>query len=307
MPQMDKNGVKRVLILGNGFDLDLGLKTRYSDFAKSTEWDELYKIMEWSDNGLGQHLLKEAEKEYWFDIEECLDAYAKNKEKNGDFNLACEDKFFLTSLKEKLASYLDSSVVWEDIKDDSLAAQIMNIAHQYKYFDSVYSFNYTDYDNKFWYDSKINSLSCIEYVHNNGRNLIIGIGEDGCSCGEYSFLKKVNQDLASTNLLSDLTNADEIIFFGHSINRFDMFYFKRFFEICCQDMSRIPKRRLTFITKDEDSIRTIKENIAKSGVVMTELIQTNHVEFIMTDAYYFDFFGVREKEKIDRFLKTLEQ
>ena len=307
MPQMDRNGVKKVLILGNGFDLDLGLKTRYSDFAKSTEWNELYKIMEWSDNGLGQHLFKEAKKEYWFDIEECLDAYVKNKEKNEDLSLAYEDKFFLTSLKEKLASYLDSSVVWEDIKEDSLAGQLMNIDHQFHSFDAVYSFNYTDYDITYWYDSKYRPFFDKKYVHNYGRNLIIGIGEDGCSSKEYSFLKKVNQDLASTNLLSDLKNADEVVFFGHSINKFDMFYFKRFFDICSQDINRTPKRCLTFITKDEDSIRTIKENIAKTGIVMTELIQTNHVEFIMTDAYYLDFFRISEKEKIEKFLKSLQQ
>ena len=307
MPQMDRNGVMKVLILGNGFDLDLGLKTRYSDFAKSTEWNELYKIMEWSDNGLGQHLFKEAKKEYWFDIEECLDAYVKNKEKNKDLSLADEDKFFLTSLKEKLASYLDSSVVWEDIKEDSLAGQLMNIDHQFNSFDAVYSFNYTDYDITYWHDSKYKPFLDKKYVHNYGRNLIIGIGEDGCSSKEYSFLKKVNQDLTSTNLLSDLRNADEVVFFGHSINKFDMSYFKRFFDICSQDMNRTPKRCLTFITKDEDSIRTIKENIAKTGIVMTELIQTNHVEFIMTDAYYLDFFQISEKEKIEKFLKSLQQ
>lgn len=26
---------KKILIIGNGFDIDLGLRTRYSDFAKS--------------------------------------------------------------------------------------------------------------------------------------------------------------------------------------------------------------------------------------------------------------------------------
>lgn len=29
---------KRLLIIGNGFDIDLGLKTRYSDFSKSNNW-----------------------------------------------------------------------------------------------------------------------------------------------------------------------------------------------------------------------------------------------------------------------------
>ena len=32
---------KGVLIIGNGFDIDLGLKSRYSDFAKSQLWIDL--------------------------------------------------------------------------------------------------------------------------------------------------------------------------------------------------------------------------------------------------------------------------
>jgi hypothetical protein len=32
-----------VLIIGNGFDLELGFKTRYSDFAKSEEWNRMYE------------------------------------------------------------------------------------------------------------------------------------------------------------------------------------------------------------------------------------------------------------------------
>lgn len=34
--EMEQNKIpNRLLIIGNGFDLDLGRKTRYSDFAKS--------------------------------------------------------------------------------------------------------------------------------------------------------------------------------------------------------------------------------------------------------------------------------
>lgn len=36
MKDMEKNKIpKRLLIIGNGFDLDLGRNTRYSDFAKA--------------------------------------------------------------------------------------------------------------------------------------------------------------------------------------------------------------------------------------------------------------------------------
>ena len=34
---------KRLLIIGNGFDIDLGLKTRYSYFSKSNNWKTLMK------------------------------------------------------------------------------------------------------------------------------------------------------------------------------------------------------------------------------------------------------------------------
>lgn len=33
----------KVLILGNGFDLDLGMKTRYSDFANSDIWEQSFQ------------------------------------------------------------------------------------------------------------------------------------------------------------------------------------------------------------------------------------------------------------------------
>lgn len=33
----------KVLILGNGFDLDLGMKTRYSDFANSDIWKQSFQ------------------------------------------------------------------------------------------------------------------------------------------------------------------------------------------------------------------------------------------------------------------------
>ena len=32
---------KKLLILGNGFDIDLGLKTQYSNFANSDIWETL--------------------------------------------------------------------------------------------------------------------------------------------------------------------------------------------------------------------------------------------------------------------------
>lgn len=44
---------KKVFIIGNGFDLDLGMNTRYSDFAKSEYWPQDSEV-----NGCLSHYLK---------------------------------------------------------------------------------------------------------------------------------------------------------------------------------------------------------------------------------------------------------
>lgn len=43
---------KKILILGNGFDIDLGLKTRYSDFANSEIWGNLIENIYYFDSDL---------------------------------------------------------------------------------------------------------------------------------------------------------------------------------------------------------------------------------------------------------------
>lgn len=61
---MEQNKIpNRLLIIGNGFDLDLGRKTRYSDFAKSEFWPKDL------DSDLYEHLNQKSKIERWFDLE----------------------------------------------------------------------------------------------------------------------------------------------------------------------------------------------------------------------------------------------
>lgn len=53
----------RLLIIGNGFDLDLGRKTRYSDFAKSEFW------LKNLDSQLYGYLNKKSQIERWFNLD----------------------------------------------------------------------------------------------------------------------------------------------------------------------------------------------------------------------------------------------
>ena len=67
--------MSNILVLGNGFDLDLGLKTRYSDFAGSDEWRK-YSSKE---GNLFKYLDVKKEIERWFDLESELFSYANPK------------------------------------------------------------------------------------------------------------------------------------------------------------------------------------------------------------------------------------
>lgn len=70
-----------VLIIGNGFDLDLKFESKYSDFAKSEEWKELYEKYASKSNhySLIKFLNDRKETDKWFDIEQALFEYAALK------------------------------------------------------------------------------------------------------------------------------------------------------------------------------------------------------------------------------------
>ena len=64
------------LIIGNGFDIDMGLPSSYPQFANSDEWKNLFNSFwgsRWTNWGMDYSLLwhlKKAIKPNWFEIEE---------------------------------------------------------------------------------------------------------------------------------------------------------------------------------------------------------------------------------------------
>ncbi len=108
-------------IIGNGFDLDLGLKTSYSDFIGSDEFKELIKPA--SDCSFAKYLDEKRKENYkWMDIENELKIYINNiYEKNGtSFRM----EFDL--LKKSLSAYLNRVTSNSIINYDSNAARISN-------------------------------------------------------------------------------------------------------------------------------------------------------------------------------------
>ena len=108
---MEKRDLKKVLVVGNGFDLDLKLKTRYLDFAKSDEWKELYSQETMvKQSPLLQFLYGKSFIDKWYDIERALYEYSLIKS-DGTYPTEVEkDRKGYHAICDSLCKYLKNHV-----------------------------------------------------------------------------------------------------------------------------------------------------------------------------------------------------
>ena len=288
---------KRVLVIGNGFDLDLGLKTSYKDFACSGYLKKLNSFA-YHDNLIACLICQSSTN--WFDIEECIADYVKQKEMANDFRYAEEDKMFYPFFKENFADFIDQGFLeayYKDIKQ-SLANQIIKEQINISIFDKIYSFNCFDYSlNGLASYGKIGDIY-VDYVHNKGGKFILGICEEDCTTEEYSFLIKKNQDYEETNIVNDLDSANDIVIFGHSLNRIDKEYFQNLF------LHSYWGKNITIITKNIKSIQQIEANILMMGGSLDTIKKHCNLTYIETEK--FDNHEKTEIDKIENLLSSLK-
>ena len=260
-----------VLIIGNGFDLDLGMHTSYRDFANSDYWPYKHRTY---DKGLGKYLNDKKHTEKWLDlenefanytlslIETSLEDETQIRHDKGDYNI-------LTSkLKEFIKAEQDNLHIAEN--EVTARRVLQNLVKHPNYF--IHTFNYTDIVSiARKLELHINS-NRVEYMHGNLANndIIIGTGENKIIPDQYDFLYKTsNKHYSSNNLAESLDYAQEIIIFGHSLGENDFDYFKPFFQKISQNVginyNKLENKRLelTIYTKDEESEIALKRQLRK--------------------------------------------
>lgn len=241
-----------VLILGNGFDLDLGLKTRYSDFAASDEW----KMCANQKSKLYKYLNKKKDLARWFDLEQELCNYANYKALR--FFTYEEDKRYFRDLHQGLQQYLQKQLK-ENINVKSCASDVLRAVVANGLFGNIYSFNYTDL-NIYAEQLGIKINSKCHYIHGCLSNESLILGVDGRRLkSKYDFLRKtMSSYYHSHNLFQDLNAANEVIFFGLSFGDIDFTYFKDFFKSQSNGENLGgSKKKITIITWNEESRRDI--------------------------------------------------
>ena len=221
-----------IIIIGNGFDLNLGLKTRYSDFINSDHFQQKKE-----DNMLFQYLdTQNVEKKGWIDAEIELKNYTKLKPEN------YYDEFI--ELKNTLTQYLKdatdpaSDSYREIYKKDSEAKKFLNRVAGLNFL--IFNFNYTrtveDLLFHFYHGDDTlyqDAIKRIIHVHGSIENndIIFGIEDKSNIDEEYIFLKKsVNTNFCNLDIEQILQKSTKnVIFFGYSLGITDYTYFRDFF------------------------------------------------------------------------------
>lgn len=274
------------LVIGNGFDLDLGFPTKYSDFANclNQEWcDFINMIIKQSfRTEFVNHLQKAREFENWFDIEEEIFKFVKTHE-----NLSLEQigliKEQFETLVKKLHLYLCRVAIPKNKRNGTLAEALLHKLNSIQHPVSIYTFNYT---NCF----EITEIPKSENVKTNPihgtlkYDMTLGCRPyDGSKENtQLDFMYKPIIGLHKEILMQNLPTATEVIIFGHSLNRMDFCYFKDFFD-ALESGSHICKY-LTFVCKDAISEKSIRQNL-NENICLSKIENQVNITFIYTDLW----------------------
>jgi hypothetical protein len=249
----------KLYIIGNGFDLDLGIKSGYNDFLKSDQFKNLVNPNTECD--FAKYLFKQINNESevkWVDIEIELKRYVNNICSKSP--TAFKEEF--NSLTKALQSYLLSVNVLNPIDESKgsirLVKKIINDLKGTQSTTRIINFNYTSnivqlVDNL---NRKNYSTTLIDLINVHGKlneEIILGI-EDGALIDQkedFVFLKKGMNDSYSNNKWhQSYLEAKEITIFGHSLGESDQDVFKPMFENLLQTRSMSKVINIYFHPKD---------------------------------------------------------
>lgn len=276
----------KTFIIGNGFDLDLGWKTSYADFAQSELWPK--------DDGFSNLAIefRNAKESNWYNIEDIICEYAKKKDSGFQhardmgvlFDSKKDDLTYYKKLTESLKDYIQRQEK-QPIDKNSVAASVLRAIIDNGSFDKIFSYNYTNLN----IVAKALSLHKVDYIHVHGScmddSVILGVSDKFDLDDPYhGFYKTSSPKYKSANVRYALQNSSEVVFFGHSLGPQDYHYFENFFaQQCRDDIVEKDKKKITFITYDVPSqMGLITQLRSMNAGKINVLYDCNDLSFIRT-------------------------
>ena len=278
-----------VVVIGNGFDIDLGWDTSYRSFYNAHKGWEMHRT---SEDDLFQYVIKHVA-DNWFDFERTLYDYAIHRS-DSDVKYVERDKNDYETFRNLLNSFLANKSK-EQINKESYAYQLLQAyIKQWKRYSprpdlilKWFSFNYTPLID---IAKEIDSEAKFNYIPVHGtldrKNIIFGVHDDNRILPQYRYLQKSMDDAyESHGIVSALMDANLIVFFGLSMGFIDGVYFENVLKQISNVNSGKNNKEIVIITRDNQTKRDIKSNLQDMGLNPQVLFNMNRIEFILTSEY----------------------
>jgi len=257
------------IILGNGFDMDLGWKTSYRDiFTHPILTNPLFR---YSGSSYVKNLV---DGENWSDFEE----YLRECVEKLDNTRIKELNFFWILCRNNILNYFNYSsnqeYIYQTNKSSCAYHFITHVVNNH-----VFSFNYT---NPF---KKLGLIDLtIDFIHGklegafNGSEIKVGIDNGVVNPLVRDemiapLVKSAGGDVVYRMLLA-IKEADAIIIYGHSLGITDSDYFKPIFEFMID--GTIGNKDVYIVTRDAGCIPMIAEHMADYGINYDKLLLSNN-------------------------------
>ena len=278
---------KVVVVVGNGFDLDLGYPTSYNDFVES-KWfktlldednipPELILEGKYADkmqiypNGLAKYIKEQKEYNNWVDLEECIIRYAILTKSSLNHKALKREvdalRYFLYQYIGRLNRTFEKYALDRQHK---VAYRLITELIQHEVDIEIWNFNYTYYCQLVLKDNSCKSdfiSNKLHYIHSylyeaDQDKLALVLG-----CNYSNELNEVCSSLIKSNMIADyqakkklldkhLSEAENIVFIGHSLGSTDQQYFDDILE-------STNLQAITIITKSEESLDRVRRNLGK--------------------------------------------
>ena len=265
-----------MLVIGNGFDLSLGLKTSYGDFISYLKKHFARNF----DSKILDYLFKRKQERNWIDIENELKKYEYYSRSYGyPYSLKDDYKYLCLLLFVYLADLIDGS------KDKALNAnpQLISALNQTESNGLfILNFNYTDTVYAL-FDNEPTFPVIKHHIHGSLKdcdNIVFGV-EDGYKLKqEHSFLYKSHNRVLNVNHLNErFEDAKHILFYGYSLGQTDHSYFEDFFRE--QSTKGCERKKFDFFYYDEAAYDDLFWQLRKlTNNRMVQFKTFNEVNFI---------------------------
>lgn len=286
--------IDTVFIVGNGFDLNLGLKTSYGDFMKSKLIEDYMKN---HSNSLINYMY-DISQQNWVDIENELKLYSKminerftfteskDRKKQAEQRLHFRQEFnkLCTLLKEYLKTEIENPVNYTEKYVYEVLSKVCRRKSFY-----IINFNYTNCVERiinadFYEKGAYNMKKIVRHIHGSlDKDIVFGVEDGGDIHPDHVFLyKSHNRHQDIHGLTSIFNNARKIVFFGYSLGQTDHSYFDDFFKK--QSKDSCPNKQLTFYYYDTTAYDNLVVQLNKlTENRLSKLKQFNEVSFIPTE------------------------